>query len=95
MDFGLINFFNFFFFQERLEQIADELRSVSEKTEDLLGSAVQTYKEQADLPALQFQMESLQGRQTQLLLEQSELMKQNHLQPSRYFYTFFLEYSLR
>uniref|UniRef100_A0A1B6DSF2 NAB co-repressor domain-containing protein n=1 Tax=Clastoptera arizonana TaxID=38151 RepID=A0A1B6DSF2_9HEMI len=71
--------------QERLEQIADELRSVNERTEDLLGSSVQTFKEQNDIPGLQFQMEALQGRQTQLLLEQSELLKQNQVQPSRYF----------
>lgn len=69
--------------QERLEQITEELRNVSERTEELLGAAVQSYREPSDLPTLQYQMEALQSRQTQLLLEQSEIMKHNHLHSSR------------
>lgn len=57
--------------QERLDQIAEELRSVNERTEDLLGSTG------ADGTAINFQMEALQGRQSQLILEQAELVKQN------------------
>ena len=74
--------------QERLDQIAEELRNVSERTEELLGAAVQNYREPSDLPTLQYQMEALQSRQTQLLLEQSEIMKHNHLHSSRLEITF-------
>ncbi|KAG8291896.1 hypothetical protein J6590_050807 [Homalodisca vitripennis] len=69
--------------QERLEQIADELRGMSERTEELLGMSV---REPGDLPAIHFQLEALQARQAQLLLEQGELVKQNQqAHPSLYF----------
>ncbi|PSN41067.1 hypothetical protein C0J52_18319 [Blattella germanica] len=70
--------------QERLEQIADELRSLGERTEELVLAAQQV-RDMNDYPALhtlQQQLELLQGKQTQLLLEQSDLMKQQQ-QPAR------------
>lgn len=65
-------------YQERLEQIADELRSLGERMEELV-SAAQQVRDLNDYPALhtlQQQLELLQGKQTQLLVEQSDLMKQ-------------------
>lgn len=49
---------------------------MSERTEDLLG----TYREPGDLPALHCQVETLQNRHAQLLVEQSELVKQTQAQ---------------
>ncbi|KAL0270057.1 UNVERIFIED_CONTAM: hypothetical protein PYX00_007591 [Menopon gallinae] len=64
--------------QERLEQIAEELRILGDKTEELVQAAQQV-RQTNDLSAiqnLQQEMETVQNKQTQLLLEQSELLKQ-------------------
>lgn len=76
--------FFFFFFQSRLEQIADELRSLGEKTENLV-KASQQVRQTNDLSSvqnLQQEMEVVQSKQTQLLIEQSNLLK--HPLPSRF-----------
>ncbi|XP_021920374.1 NGFI-A-binding protein homolog isoform X5 [Zootermopsis nevadensis] len=73
--------------QERLEQIADELRSLGERMEELV-SAAQQVRDLNDYPALhtlQQQLELLQGKQTQLLVEQSDLMKQQPHSSARYY----------
>ncbi|CAH1390682.1 unnamed protein product [Nezara viridula] len=58
--------------QERLDQIAEELRSVKEKTDDLLN------KEDSG----QAEVEALSSRRQQLLTEQTQLVNQS-LQPNR------------
>ncbi|XP_023724637.1 NGFI-A-binding protein homolog isoform X2 [Cryptotermes secundus] len=73
--------------QERLEQIADELRTLGERTEELVLAAQQV-RDVNDYPALhtlQQQLELLQGKQTQLLMEQSDLMKQQPHSSARYY----------
>ena len=75
---------NCYILQERLEQIADELRTLGERTEELVLAAQQV-RDMNDYPTLhtlQQQLEMLQGKQTQLLLEQSDLIKQQQ-QPAR------------
>ncbi|KAK9509295.1 hypothetical protein O3M35_006644 [Rhynocoris fuscipes] len=57
--------------QERLEQIADELRCVNEKTEVLLDGK----KDSAEV--IKSQVEALQTRQQQLLYEQTQLVNQS------------------
>ncbi|KAK6639153.1 hypothetical protein RUM43_007423 [Polyplax serrata] len=64
--------------RDRLDQIAQELRILGDKTEELVQAA-QKVRQTNDLSAvqsLQKQMESVQSKQTQLLVEQSELLKQ-------------------
>ncbi|XP_069688586.1 NGFI-A-binding protein homolog isoform X2 [Periplaneta americana] len=74
--------------QERLEQIADELRTLGERTEELVLAAqqVRDLNDYQALHTLQQQLELLQGKQTQLLMEQSDLMKQQqpHSTPRYY-----------
>ncbi|KAL1122561.1 hypothetical protein AAG570_002891 [Ranatra chinensis] len=64
--------------QERLDQIAEEIRNVSERTESLLSLS----KQNTDMPSIQLQVEALQTRHQQLLLEQSQLVSRS-LQPNR------------
>ncbi|XP_049964088.1 NGFI-A-binding protein homolog [Schistocerca serialis cubense] len=63
--------------QERLEQIADELRSLAERSEELVAAAQQVRdtgsEDHVALRSLQQQLELVQNRQTQLLAEQGEL----------------------
>ncbi|XP_046987015.1 NGFI-A-binding protein homolog [Schistocerca americana] len=63
--------------QERLEQIADELRSLAERSEELVAAAQQVRdtgsEDHVALRSLQQQLELVQSRQTQLLAEQGEL----------------------
>jgi len=54
------------FSQERLEQIADELKAVNDRREELDQST-------KDDPAVQQQLETLKNRQSQLLVEQNDL----------------------
>ncbi|XP_022186432.2 NGFI-A-binding protein homolog [Nilaparvata lugens] len=57
--------------QERLSQVGDELRRVTEQVE-------QVYRESSAEFSLHLQVEALQTRQAQLLLEQNELLKQHN-----------------
>lgn len=57
--------------QERLEQIAEELKSVNEKTEVLLDGK----KDSGEM--IKSQVEALQSRQQQLLFEQTQLVNQS------------------
>ncbi|EEB19327.1 conserved hypothetical protein [Pediculus humanus corporis] len=71
--------------QDRLDQIAEELRILGSKTEELVQAA-QEIRQKNDVSSaqtLQQQMEMVQNKQTQLLLEQSELLKQPL--PSRFY----------
>jgi len=72
--------------QERLEQIADELRSLGERTEELVLAAqqVRDLNDYSALHTLQQQLELLQSKQAQLLMEQSDLMKQQHHSSARF-----------
>lgn len=64
--------------QDRLEAIAEELRSLGERTEELVTAAQQVRENNdvSSIHSLQHQMEIVQNKQTQLLLEQSDLLKQ-------------------
>ncbi|XP_073998250.1 NGFI-A-binding protein homolog isoform X3 [Rhodnius prolixus] len=64
--------------QERLEQIADELKCVNEKTEVLLDGK----KDSGE--TIKSQVEALQSRQQQLLFEQTQLVNQS-LQHNRFY----------
>lgn len=55
-----------------MEQIADELRLLGERTDELVGAAQQV-KEYTTLQSLQQQIEIIQNKQSQLLVEQNEL----------------------
>lgn len=55
--------------QERLEQIADELKAVNDRREEL---DLQSSK---DDPTIQDQLETLKNRQAQLLVEQNDLQQ--------------------
>ncbi|XP_066992843.2 NGFI-A-binding protein homolog [Anabrus simplex] len=66
--------------QERLEQIAEELRSLGERTEELVVAA-QRVREINDYPTLhtlQQQIELIQSKQSQLVMEQSDLLSRPH-----------------
>jgi len=54
------------FLQERLDQIADELKAVNDRREELDQSS-------QDDQAVQQQLETLKNRQAQLLVEQNDL----------------------
>ncbi|XP_075222424.1 NGFI-A-binding protein homolog [Lycorma delicatula] len=65
--------------QERLTQVGEELCRVAEQIEEILSG----YRnESQDFPPLHVQVEALQARRAQLLLEQNELMKHNHINSS-------------
>lgn len=54
------------FLQERLDQIADELKAVNDRREELAQSS-------QDDQTVQQQLETLKNRQAQLLVEQNDL----------------------
>jgi len=54
------------FLQERLDQIADELKAVNDRREELDQSS-------QDDQTVQQQLETLKNRQAQLLVEQNDL----------------------
>ncbi|KAI5706056.1 hypothetical protein M8J75_004444 [Diaphorina citri] len=67
--------------QNRLEQIGDELKTIDTRTEELLGN-VHTDRDHLST-ALKHQVDALQSRQSSLLKEQKELIKQHNFQVTR------------
>ena len=63
-------------FQDRLEQIAEELRLLAQRNEELKGASTQT-SESGSIVILQEQMNVIAGRQEMLLLEKNDLLKMN------------------
>ena len=67
-------------FQERLEQIADELRQLRDQTEELQGAVRRLETNRGDpqtAAALHHQLESLQDRERHLVTEQHTLVSLN------------------